>query len=47
MIAVAVVSRMWEMPSMIFALSPSKAGLPVKKGSMSTALPAKSSRKAE
>ena len=38
---------MWDTPSVIFALSPSKAGLPVKKGSMSTALPAKSSRKAE
>src|SRR5262245_56184882 len=38
---------MWVMPLMAAALSDTKAGLPVKNGSISTALPAKSSRKAE
>src|SRR6266849_9079495 len=41
------VSTMWVTPLMAAALSDTKAGLPVKNGSISTALPAKSSRKAE
>src|SRR6266446_6877482 len=41
------VSTMWVTPRMAAALSDTKAGLPVKNGSISTALPAKSSRKAE
>src|SRR6266851_120350 len=41
------VSTIWVTPLMAVALSDTKAGLPVKNGSISTALPAKSSRKAE
>src|SRR5436190_24107084 len=38
---------MWETPLIAAALSETKAGLPVKNGSISTAWPPKSSRKAE
>src|SRR5258705_13551710 len=41
------VSMMWVTPLIAAALSDTKAGLPVKNGSISTALPAKSSRKPE
>src|SRR5262249_1809373 len=41
------VSTIWVTPLIAAALSDTKAGLPVKNGSISTALPAKSSRKAE
>jgi hypothetical protein len=38
---------MWVTPLIAACLSETKAGLPVKNGSISTALPAKSSRNAE
>ena len=43
----AYVSTMWATPLIAAALSDAKAGLPVKKGSIKTAVPPKSRRKAE